>query len=250
MSSRLRTALGSAVTAAAVLATAACGGASSSAGAPPSTALPHRDHDAVPLDPHRVARATSRSGPVWFRSDLAYEADLAHPLLRTEGIVDWTTSRASATESEDPAQVGSGSAHGLRPFAKLWITRDLALESDLDAGRPSTPSQVSTSLVDVVGLNDSPTATSSSRAAMERALRDLFDSQTFGSGVPESLDGVDVLHYEGRARTADSGSVEIWVSEDGLLAQVLTHASESYNPVVVVTRFSDYRTDGAIEPAP
>ena len=72
MSSRLRAAVGSAVTVAAVLATAACGGASSSAGAPPSTAdSPTATHDAVPLDPHRVARATSRSGPVWFRSDLA-----------------------------------------------------------------------------------------------------------------------------------------------------------------------------------
>lgn len=201
------------------------------------------------LDVARLARTTSRSGPARFRSDLVYETDLDHPLSRIEGLVDWATSRAAATELEDVAALSGGSTAGLRAVARLWVTPHGTLEADLDGGSVH-PQVVSGTSVSVLGLADPSPLPADAVATLQRTLQDLLGGQVFDVGTRETVGRSSVTRYRGRPRSTYTGRLDVWVTDEGRLARLERHGDEAYNPVVVILELSDYGTRAAIDAPP
>jgi hypothetical protein len=241
-----------ALAAAVLLTVPACsGGAGTIDGSPRTRATPSASEptSSDAFDTHDVARLTSSAGPVHFRADVAYQDGLSTPILRSEGVVDWTTSRGMAIERADVGRYAGGASHGLRTVGRIWVTPDGSVEVPVDHGSPGEPQRILGDTVSLVGL-DSHAGVSSGDVAMRRTFRDLLDSQTFGPGTTEKLDGVDVVHFEGTPRDGEHGAVDVWVSDGRLITQLLVHSHLRYDPVIVVVHFSGYGRVFAIEPPP
>ena len=78
----------------------------------------------------------------------------------------------------------------------------------------------------------------------------LLESQDFAAGTSDVLDGEPVTHYVGATRDDDTGSVEIWVTDEGTIAQLSQGPAAKASPVTLVIRLTDYGTDAEIEPPP
>jgi hypothetical protein len=240
-----------------LLATTGCAGTTSGSERP-SPADTATSSAATPAAGHLVAdvvaRLTSRAGPVHFRADSAYETDLDTPLLRSEGVVDWSTSRGMATELADPGPAAGGDSGRLQVIGRIWVTSDGAVEVAVDPHEPpGQPEHVLGDTVSLVGLDphaDPAAGAPVGAVAMESTLRRLLDSQTFAPGAPETVEGVEVVHYKGTPRTADHGRVDVWVSAEGFVTQLLIHNDLSYSPIVMLVRFDGYGADTPIEPPP
>lgn len=240
-----------ALAAAVLLTVAACGGAGTVDGSPRASGTPSAPEPTSfdAFDTHDVARLTSRAGPVHFRADVAYQDDLSTPILRSVGVVDWTTSRGMAIERADVGRYAGGASQGLRTVGRIWVTPDGSVEVAVHHGSLGESRRILGDTVSLVGL-DSQAGTTTGDVAISRTFRDLLDSQRFGPGTPEKLDGHDAVHFEGTPLDGEHGAVDVWVSDGRLITQLLVHSHLRYNPVIVVVRFSGYGRDLAIEPPP
>ncbi len=203
------------------------------------------------LDIESVAETTSRSGPVRFRSDVLVEGDTEQPLSRQDGVVDWEASRGAATSSLDNGLFHGKPASGLRKISQLWATPDGLVELGLDAqGEPDgDPHPVAGTTTGFVGWSDTA-ATEPGTAGVAQVIVALLESQDFAAGTSDVLDGEPVTHYVGATRDDDTGSVEIWVTDEGTIAQLSQGPAAKASPVTLVIRLTDYGTDAEIEPPP
>jgi hypothetical protein len=203
-----------------------------------------------------AARVTSLASPLRVR--IAYVvAPTEQESLRMEGVVDWATSRAAVEEWVDPSLLGvtpsPGSDDGIRLVGRIYVDAERAVEVGIDAdGTAEPPEVVLGTAASLAGLEDDPEpdADGSSVAPVEEGLLGLLSDQDFGAGRRVSVDGRDLVVYEGHARAEDVADVDVWLDADGRIAQMVRHTDGALSTGRITVVFSDFGTDDPISPPP